>query len=97
MSFSHQHLMMVFHWSLNINSFKVSWKTLSILAEPIIPIVYSKSPSRCTIILVTVSSVPLTVGITVTFMIHSVICFLAISNFLSFFSLSFNLPFGQPE
>ena len=90
---------MVFHWSLSDGKFpRVSRILLSILADrnndvgwmvsthPLI----SNSSSPCTNPLVTVQSVPITIGITVTFVFHSLFSFLARSRYLSFFLLSFN-------
>ena len=68
---------MVFHWSLSdSDSPQVSWTLLSILADLInalgwivspCPLIF-KSSSPCTNPLVTVPSVPVTIGITITFM-----------------------------
>ena len=97
--FSHQRYLMVFHWSLSDSkSPQVSRTLLSILADlnnavvstvstrPLI----SKSSSLCTIPLVTVPSVSITVGTTVTFMFLSFFSSLARSWNLSLFSLSFS-------
>ena len=86
---------MVFPWSLSDSKFpQVSRTLLSILAELNNAVVYMVS--NCALIykyfipftnpLGIVPSAPITIGITVTFMFQ--FCFLAISMFLSLFSLS---------
>ena len=50
----------------------------------------SKSSSPCTSSLVTVLSVPITIGITIVYMFHSFFSSLARSRYLSLFSLSFS-------
>ena len=79
-SFSHQHLLIVCHWSLSQStSPQVSITLLSILANlnnavvwmvSTLPVI-SKSSSLCTIPLVTVPRAPITIGIIVTFKFHS--------------------------
>ena len=98
-SFSHQPLPMVFHGSLSDSKFsQVSRTLLSILADlnnvlvwmfPTCPFI-SKSSSPSTNPLVTVPSVPITIGITVTFMFHSFFSSLVRSMYLSFFSPFFS-------
>ena len=95
-SFSHQRQQMVFHWSLSdYKSHQVSRTLLSILSDlnntlgwmdftrPLI----SKSSSPCTRHFLTLASAPITIGIAVTFMLHSLFSFQAKSHLL--FSLSF--------
>ena len=91
---------MVFHRSLSENkSPQVSRTLLSILANQNNPVVWvvsarpliSKSSSLFINPLVTVQWVPITIGINVTFTIHSFFNSLVRSRYLSFFSLSFNL------
>ena len=78
--FSHQLMLMVFHWGLSDNkSPQVSRTLLSIMAVLNNAVVWtvtsrpliSKSSSPCINTLVTVPSAPITVGITVTFMFFS--------------------------
>ena len=79
-------------------SFKVSRTLLSILADLNSAVVWmvstrpliSKSSSPCTSLLVTVPSVPITIGITVIFTFHSFLSSLARSKYLSLFSYSFS-------
>ena len=88
---------MVSHWSLiDSKSPRVS-KTLSILVDLNNVVVwmvstrlFSKSSSSCTNPLVTVPRAPITVGIPVTFMLHSFFNSLARSRYLSLFPLSFS-------
>ena len=76
---------------------QVSRTLLSILADLNNAVVWmvstppliSKSSSLCTNFLVTVSSAPITIGITITCMFHSFFSSLARSRYLSLFSLSF--------
>ena len=78
--FSHQHLQIVFHWSLrDSKSPQVSMTLLSILADlnndlfwmvSTCPLI-SKFPSPCNTLFVTVLSAPMKTGITVTFSFHS--------------------------
>ena len=98
-SFSHQCQLMVFHWSLSDSkSPQVSRALLSILAILNNSVVWtvstnpniSKSFSPCTNPLVTVLRAPITIGITITFLFHSLFNSLARLRYLSFFSLSFN-------
>ena len=87
---------MVYHWSLSDSKPpQVSRTLLSILAALNDAVVWmvstrpliSKPSSPCTNPLVTVPRVPITIGITVTFMFHSFFNSLARSRYLSFFSL----------
>ena len=95
---------MVFHWCLSDCKSPYVFRTLhSILADlnnvvdwmvstrPLI----SKSFSPCTNLLVTVPRIPITIGITVTFMFHSFIL-QGLRTYLSFRYLSV-LPCGQPK
>ena len=71
-SFSHQRLLMVFHWSLSDKkSSQVTRTLLSILADLNNAVVISKSSSPCTNPLVTVPSTLITIGVIVIFMFHS--------------------------
>ena len=98
-SFSHQHELMVSHWSLSDSkSPHVSRTLLSILADlnnaigwmvSTHPLIF-KSSSPCINPLVTVLSTPIIVGVTITFMFHNFFCSLAKARYLSVFSLSFN-------
>ena len=90
---------MVFHWSLSDSKSPQVFRTLlSIMADLHNAVVWkssihplmSKSSNPCTSPLVTVSSAPITTGITVTFMFHSFSISLARSKYLSVFSLSFS-------
>ena len=82
---------MVSHWSLSENKYpQVSRTLLSILADlnnavvlivSILPVI-SKSSSPCTKPLVTVQRAPISNGIIVTFMFHSLFNFLASSYIL---------------
>ena len=101
-SYSHEHWLMVFHWSLSDSKSPQVFRTLlSILVDlnnavvwtVSTPPVISKSSSPCTNHLVTVPRAPIIIGITVTFMFHSFFNSLTRSRYLSFFSLS--LSFTQ--
>ena len=91
--------LMVFYWSLSENkSPQVSRTLLSILAilnNDVVCMIStrpqtSKSSTPLNNPLITVSKVPITVGIIVTFMFHSFFNPLARSRFVSFFSHSFS-------
>ena len=96
MSFSHQRLLMVSHWSLSDNkSPQVSRTLLSILADLNNAVVWmvstrpviSKSSSLCTNPLVNVTRAPITIGIIATFMFHSFFNSLAkVKVLISFFT-----------
>ena len=90
---------MVFHWSLNNSkSPQVSRTLLSMLADlnnAVVWMVFTrpvifKSTSHLINPLVTVPRAPITTGIIVTFIFHSLFSSLARSIYLSFLSLSFN-------
>ena len=90
---------MVFHRSLNDSKFpQVSRTLLSILAVLNNAVVWmvssrpltSKSSSPFNSPLITVPNAPITIGIIVTFMVHSFFNFLARPRYLFFFSLSFS-------
>ena len=90
---------MVFYWSLSDSkSPQVSRTSLSILAVLNNEVVWvvcnrlliSKSSSPFNNPLVTVPKAPITIGIIVTFMFHSLFNSRARSRYLSFFSFSFN-------
>ena len=91
---------MVFHWSLSDNKFSRVSRTLpSILSDinnavvwtvSIRPVI-SKSSSPCNNPMVTVLRAPITIGIIVTFMFHSLFNSLARSKYLLLFSNSFNI------
>ena len=90
---------MVSHWSLSdSNPPQVSKTHPSILANlnnAVVWIVCNcplifKSSSPCINPLVTVPSAPITIGITITFMLHSFYSSLAKLRYLSLFSLSFS-------
>ena len=90
---------MVFHRSLSDSKSPQVFRTLlNILADlnnAVVPRVssrplISKSSSSCTNILVTVTSAPITIGITVTFMFHSFFNYLARSRILFHNSVSFS-------
>ena len=90
---------MVYHWSLSdIKSPRVSRTLLSILAVSNNAVLWmvtirpptSKFSSPFNNLLVTVPKVPITVGITVTFMFHTFFNSLARSRYLSFFSHYFS-------
>ena len=98
-SFSHPRYLMVFHWSLSDSkSPQVSRTLLSILAFLNYAVVWmvstlpptSKSSSPFNNPLVTVLKAPITIGIIVTFMVHSFFNSLARSMYLFFFSHSFS-------
>ena len=102
-NFSHQHQLMVSHWSLSDSkSPQVSWTLLSILADVSnvvdwmisTHILIYNSSIRFTNSLVTVPSALITIGITVTFMFHSFFKFprniqelIFLSAFLQFYSV----------
>ena len=96
---------MVYHWSFSdCKSSQVSRTLLTILANlnkavilmVSVPPPISKSSSPCRNPLVTAPSVPVTIGITVTFMFHSFFFSpLARSRYLSFFSISFSFSAGS--
>ena len=97
--FTHQLMLMIFHWSLSDSkSLQVSRTLLSILAVLNNAVVWmvstrrptSKSSSPFSNPLVTVPKVPITIGIIVTCMFHSFFNSLARSRYLSFFSHSFS-------
>ena len=90
---------MVFHWRLSDSkSPQVSRTLLSILANLNNAVVWvvslrlliSKSSSPCTNLLVTIPRAPITIGITVTFMLRSFFSSPARFRYLSFFSLFFS-------
>ena len=90
---------MVFHWSLSdCKSSKVSLTLLSILVDLNNAVVWmlstrlliSKTSRPRTNPLVTVPSVPITIVIVVTFLIHSFFSSRGDSQYLSFFPLSFS-------
>ena len=98
--FSHQRLLMVFHWGLtNCKSsqipelFSVFWPISSqypsrvwiVSTRPLI----SKSSSSCINHLTTVPRAPITIGISITFMVHSFFNSLARFRYLSFFFVFF--------
>ena len=97
-SFSHKRKKMALNWNLRDSlSPQVSWILLSILANlnAVVWMVATYaliSDSSCLFIYpwVTALSTPITTGITVTFMFHILFSSLAISSYLSLFSLSFN-------
>ena len=98
-SFSHQRLPMVSNWSLSdYKSPQVSRIFRSTVADLNKAVVWmvttrpliSKSPSPCTNLLVTVPSVPITIGITATFMFHRIFSAQTRSRYFSFISLSFS-------
>ena len=98
-SFSHQRQLMVFHWKLSESkSPQVSRTLLGILADlnNVVVRMVSTCPlickSSCSLInpLLSVPRAPITIGINVTFMLHSFFNSLARSRYLSFFSFSFS-------
>ena len=99
-SFLLQHWLIYFLWSLSNNkSPHVSRTIISILADLNVVIwiastrrLISKFTSACTYSLVTAPSVPITIGITVTFMLHRFYSSVASSRYLSLFWRS--LPSG---
>ena len=89
---------MVFHWNLNESkSSQVSRTFLCILSDLNNAVVWmvstrpfiSKSPTSCTNPLLTVSTAPITVSITVTLMFRIIFSSLARFRFLSLFQISF--------
>ena len=104
-SFSHQHWLIVFHWSLSDSKSPQDSRTrLSNLVDlnnaVVLTVstcsVFSKSSIPCTDHLVTLPRAAITIGIIVTFMFHGFFNSLASSSYLSFFSYSdnFNLWFS---
>ena len=103
-SFSHQRWLMVLHLGMsNSKSPQVSRILPSILADLNNAVVWmvctrpliSKSSSLCINPLVTVPSVPVTIGITVTFMFHNFsVLNRGLGTYLFFLSV---LPSGQPK
>ena len=100
MSFSHQRLLMVFHRCLSDSkSLQVSRTLLRILADLSNAVVWmvftrainSKSSCLCTNHLMTAPSVPITIGLTVTFMFHNFFSTLARSTYSPLFLLFFQL------
>ena len=99
---------MIFHWSLSdCKSPQISRNILSILANLNNTVIWmvsthpliSKSSSLCTNSLVTVPSMPITIGIYFTFIFHSFFFLVlkkGLGTHLSFCFLSV-LPCGQPE
>ena len=100
--FSHQRYLMLSFWSLNDNRSPQASRThLSILADLNNSVIWmvstypfiSKSSNLLTHTLGIVPSTPIRIGITVTFMFHSLFFFffrsLAMSRYLSLFSLAF--------
>ena len=90
---------MVFHWKLSDSQSPQVYRTLiSILTNLNSTVVWmvftcafiSNSSRPFTNLLVTILRVPITVGITITFMFHSFFSSLARSKYLFLFSLSFN-------
>ena len=86
-----------FHWSLSDSkSPLVSRTLLSILLNNAVVWtvstchIISKALGPCTNLLATIPRAPITIGITVTFMFHSIFSSPARSWYLSLFSLSFN-------
>ena len=94
--FSHQHELMVFQWSLSdCQSPQVSRNLQVDLNNAVVWMVttrhlISKSFRPFINPLMTVPSVPITIGITVTFKFHSFFSYLACSRYLSLSSLSFS-------
>ena len=97
-SFSHQHWLMVFHWSLSDSkSPQVSRTLLSILTDSNNAILWmvlihppnSNSFNSLSWFLEIVLSMPITLGITITLMFQSFLSSLASSKYLSLFLLSF--------
>ena len=98
-SFSHQLMLMVFHWSLGDSRspkvFRTLLSILAILNNVVVWMVFiqpptSKSSSLFNNPLVTVPKAPITIGIIITFMFHSFFNSLTRSRYLSFFSHSFS-------
>ena len=69
--------------------FSVFWPILTVWMASTRPLI-SKSSSLCTKSLVTVAGAPITNSVIVSFMFHSCFCSLAMSGYLSLFSLSFS-------
>ena len=97
---------MGFHWRLSgSKSPQVSGTLLSILTDLNNIVVWtvstrsliSKSFSLCTNPSMTLPSVPITIGFTITFMSHSIFSSLARSRYLSHFRFLSVLPYGQSE
>ena len=94
-SFSLQHQMEIFHWSLSDKSPRVSMTLLNILADLNSVVVWmvstrpfiSMSSSSCINPFVALPRAPIIIGITVTFIFPSFFYSLARSRYLSFFSL----------
>ena len=96
---------MVSHWSFSDSkSLQISWTLLSILADLNNVVVWmvsthaltSKFSCPCINLLVTVPWAPVTIGISVSFMLYTFFfTSLARSRYLSFFSLSFNITLGS--
>ena len=98
MSFSHQRLLMVFHWSLSDSKspqvFRTRLRILAILSNAVVWIVStfpptSKSSRPFNIHLVIVPKAPITISTIVSFMFHSFFISRARLRYLSFFSQSF--------
>ena len=95
-SFSYQRKLMTSHWSLSDSkSPQVSRTLLSILAvfnNAVVWMVSTRPPTSSPFNnpLITVPKAPITIGIIVTFMVHSFFNSLARSRYLSFFSYSFS-------
>ena len=103
-SFLHQHQLMVFHWSLSDSKYpQVSETLLSILANLSSAVIWmvstrvliSNSSSPFTNPLVTILSILITVGITITFIFHSFFSSLARFRYLSLFLPSFIFTLGS--
>ena len=96
LSFSHQHLLMVFHWSLSDSKSpqvsRTRLRILAVLSNAVIWIVSTHPPtSKSSRPLVIVPKATITIGTIVTFMFHSFFNSLARSKYLSLFSLSFRI------
>ena len=95
---SHQCQLMVLHWSSSDSKSTQASRTLLSIMADLNAVVWmvstrsliSKSSSPFTNPLGIIPGAIITIGITVTFMFHSLFCSLARSRYLSFFSLSFN-------
>ena len=106
-SFSYQRKLMVFYWCLSDSmSPQVSWTLLSILADLNNVVVwmvssrplFSKSSSPFKNPSITVSRAPITIGIIVILMFHSLFFnSLTSSMYLSFFSHSFSFTLCSTE
>ena len=99
LEFSHQRKLMVFHWRLSDSkSPQVSRTLLSILAvfnNAVVWMISTRSPTSKSSRpfnnpLVTLPKAPITIGIIVTFMLHSFFNSLARSRYLSLFSHAFS-------